>query len=110
MTLLVNPDTVELAQLENPLQEPAKRHQILIRLKINCQAWLEHFSIVLVCARHATLLPYVLTLAVTYIAAPGEVMAFEIDRPHKVFLQFQRYCVNPVCERLKGEKDGLLHA
>ena len=111
MTLSVNPDDlIELTQLEYLLKELVNHQEISIRLKLKSQPWPEHFSTVLVFARHAIVLTHMPTRTVTNIAKPVQVAAFEIDRPHKVFLPFRRYIVNPVCERLKGEKDGLLHA
>ena len=86
----VNPPVIELAQLENLMWDLANEHRISIRLKIEGQAWPEHFSIVVVFARHAILLAHMPTRSVTNITDLGEVTAFELDRPHKVFLPWQR--------------------
>ena len=111
MTSLVHTHLIELTQLEALMRELAEQRQdIAIRLQMEGQLFPEHFSTVLVFSRHAILLTHMPTRTVTNVATLDRVTAFEIDRPHKGFSPFQRYVMNPVCERLNGRKNGLLHA
>lgn len=111
MTTLQNPNLIELDQTENLLHELAnQRQEVSIRPKTKASSWPEHFSGGLVFSRHAILLTHMPTRTVTNIPDLNRVTGFEIDLPHKIFLPFERYVINPVCERLKGKRYGLRHA
>lgn len=111
MTPLQNPNLIGLDQIENlPGELANQRQEVSIRLKTKAGSWPEYFSGVLVFSRQAILLTHMPTCTVTNVPDLNRVTGFEIDLPHKIFLPFERYVINPVCERLKGKRYGLRHA
>lgn len=97
--------------LENLLSDlAAQQNYISIRLELNGEMWMEHFSSVLVFSQRAFLLTHMPTRSVVNIPDVNLITGFEIDHPHKLFLPYQCYGIDPVSGRIKIRKDGLLHA
>lgn len=111
MTPSETPCFLDLQQLKDLLRDLSdQRADISIRLQLDGRSWLEHFSSVLVFSRHTLLLVHMPTRTVVNIHDLNRVSGFIIDQPYRSVVPFQRYVIDPLCERLKKKSDGLLHA
>ena len=102
---------IDHGPLQLLLEELANEQKhISIRLELGGVLWMEHFSSVLLFSQRAFLLTHMPTRSVTNIPDVNQVTGFEIDRPHKLFLPYQLYAIDPVSGVIKMKKDGLLYA
>lgn len=101
---------IDHGPLQRLLNELAsEQNHISIRLELSGVMWMEHFSTVLIFNRRAFLLTHMPTRSVINIPDVNQVTGFEIDHPHKLFLPYRHYAIDPLLGRIKMKKDGLLH-
>lgn len=100
----------DLNQLRDLLEHLAdKRKEISIRLQLNDNVWMDHFSSVLVFSKHAILLMHMPTRTIVHIPDLNEISGFEIDQPCKQFIPSHRYFIKPHPQAIEVN-DGLSYA